>query len=261
MRQMTNYGVRLDGHVALVTGASGWIGAGIAKHMAAAGAKVAVHYHGNAEKAQKIVDEITAEGGTAAAFGADILNKEPIRVLIDDIRGKFGAVDILVNNALAYGVKGGAIEDQTWENFLGHLDFCVKAPLLLLQAVLPEMKARGWGRVINIGTEAFDLGNAKGSNYVAAKGAMLGITRSWANELGEFGITVNNVAPGWIAREGHGFENGEKTERRVDYEVGMPLKRVGTPDDIGATVTFVASEGASFITGQKIAVSGGKTLL
>jgi 3-oxoacyl-[acyl-carrier protein] reductase len=258
---MTSSSVRMDGRVALVTGASGWIGAGIARHLAAAGAKVVVHYHGNAEKAQQVVSDIQKEGGTAIAIQSDILNAEPIKAMIDQIRQQFGSVDILVNNALAYGVKGGAIEDQTWENFLGHLDFCVKAPLLLLQAVLPEMKAKGYGRVINIGTEAFDLGNAKGSNYVAAKGAMLGITRSWANELGEFGITVNNVAPGWIAREGHGFANGEKTERLVDYQVGIPIKRVGTPDDIGATVAFVASDGAGFITGQKIAVNGAKTLL
>ena len=258
---MTGTGVNLQGRVALVTGASGWIGAGIARHLAAAGAKVVVHYHGNAEKAQQVVSDITKAGGTAIAIQSDILNAEPIKVMIDQIRQQFGAVDILVNNALAYGVKGGAVEEQTWENFLGHLDFCVKAPLLLLQAVLPEMKARGYGRVINIGTEAFDLGNARGANYVAAKGAMQGLTRSWANELGEFGITVNTVAPGWIAREGHGFENGAKTDRLVDYQVGMPLKRVGTPDDIGATVAFVASDGAGFITGQKVAVSGGKTLL
>jgi 3-oxoacyl-[acyl-carrier protein] reductase len=247
--------------VALVTGASGWIGAGIARHLAAVGAKVAVHYYKNGEKAQQVVSEIEKEGGMAVAIGADILNPEPIRVMIDQIRQQFGAVDILVNNALARGVPGGAIEDQTWENFLGHLDFCVKAPLLLLQALLPEMKARGFGRVINIGTEAFDLGNAKSANYVAAKGAMHGLTRSWANELGEFGITVNTVAPGWIAREGHGFENGARTQRLVDYQVGLPLKRVGTPDDIGAMVAFIASDGAGFITGQKIAVSGGKTLL
>jgi 3-oxoacyl-[acyl-carrier protein] reductase len=247
--------------VALVTGASGWIGAGIARHLAAAGAKVAVHYHANGEKAEQIVADIQKAGGEATAFGGDILDKEAVGVLVGKIRDVYGSVDILVNNALAYGVKGGAIEDQTWESFLGHLDFCVKAPLLLLQAVLPEMKARRWGRVINIGTEAFDLGNAKGANYVAAKGAMQGLTRSWANELGEFGITVNTVAPGWIAREGHGFENGTKVERLVKYQVGLPLKRVGTPDDIGATVAFIASDGAGFITGQKVAVNGGKTLL
>ena len=258
---MTTYGVSLDGHVALVTGASGWIGAGISKHLAAAGAKVAVHYYGNPEKAQQIVSEITANGGKAQPSMRTSSTLSRFRVLSDQISAQFGPVDILVNNALARGVPGGAIEDPDWENFLGHLDFCVKAPLLLLQAVLPEMKARGFGRVINIGTEAFDLGNARGANYVAAKGAMQGLTRSWANELGEFGITVNTVAPGWIAREGHGFENGAKTQTLVDYQVEMPLKRVGTPDDIGATVAFVASDGASFITGQKIAVSGGKTLL
>jgi 3-oxoacyl-[acyl-carrier protein] reductase len=90
---------------------------------------------------------------------------------------------------------------------------------------------------------------------------MQGLTRSWANELGPFGITVNTVAPGWIAREGHGFQDGERTTRLIEYQVGLPIKRVGTPDDIGATVAFIASDGAAVITGQKVAVSGGKTLL
>lgn len=258
---MASNGSALQGRVALVTGASGWIGAGIAKHLAAAGARVAVHYHQGGEKAQEIARDIDQSGGAAIAVSADIRDTGEIGIMIDQIRQQFGAVDILVNNALARGVPSTPIEEQTWEHYLAHLEFCVKAPLLLLQAVLPEMKARQFGRVINIGTEAFDLGNPRNANYVASKGAMQGLTRSWANELGPFGITVNTVAPGWIAREGHGFENSEKTDRLREYQVGLPIQRVGTPDDIGATVAFIASDGAGFITGQKIAVSGGKTLL
>jgi 3-oxoacyl-[acyl-carrier protein] reductase len=258
---MTGTDSTLQERVALVTGASGWIGAGIARHLAAAGAKVVVHYHQNGESAQQVVREIEQSGGTAVAIGADILDVEAIKAMVSQTREHFGSVDILVNNALARGIPSTAIEEQTWEHYLGHLEFCVKAPLLLLQAVLPEMKACGFGRVINIGTESFDLGNPRSANYVASKGAMQGLTRSWANELGSFGITVNTVAPGWIARETHGFANGEKTPQLRDYQVGLPITRVGTPDDIGATVAFIASDGAGFITGQKIAVSGGKTLL
>jgi 3-oxoacyl-[acyl-carrier protein] reductase len=127
---MTTYGVTLPGRVALVTGASGWIGAAIARHLAAAGAKVAVHYHQNPEKALKVVNDIEQDGGTAVAISADIVSKDEVQAMIEEIRGLYGPVDILVNNALGRGVPSKPIEEQTWEHYLGHLDFCVKAPLL-----------------------------------------------------------------------------------------------------------------------------------
>ena len=114
---------------------------------------------------------------------------------------------------------------------------------------------------MNIGTEQFDLADPKGAAYVAAKGAMLGLTRSWANELGPFGITVNTVAPGWIATEDHGFEDGKPLPVLADYIRTLPLGRVGTPDDVGAMVAFLCTDGGGFVTGQRIAVNGGRTLL
>jgi 3-oxoacyl-[acyl-carrier protein] reductase len=258
---MTDKSPSLQGRIALITGGSGWIGGGIARHLAASGAKVAINYYRNTAKAQQVVGDIEQNGGIALALQADILDESSVRAMVNQVRARFGAVDILVNNALDSTVPWAAIEDQTWQHYLGHLEFCVKAPLLLLQAVLPDMKAQGFGRVINIGTEAFDLAPARNAQYVASKGAMLGLTRSWANELGSFGITVNSVAPGWIARDGHGFENGEPGTALKEYQLDVPMNRVGTPDDIGAAVAFLSSDQAGFITGQKIAVNGGRTLL
>jgi 3-oxoacyl-[acyl-carrier protein] reductase len=258
---MTGKNPSLQGRVALITGGSGWIGGVIAQHLAASGAKVGVNYYRNAEKAQQIVGDIEQAGGIALALQADILDEHSVQAMVSQVRERFGVVDILVNNALNSTVPWAAIEDQTWEHYLGHLEFCIKAPLLLLKAVLPGMKAQRFGRVINIGSEAFDLGDAKNAHYIASKGAMQGLTRSWANELGAFGITVNTVAPGWIAREGHGYENGQPGATLKGYQLNVPVNRIGTPNDIGATVAFLSSDDAGFITGQKLAVNGGRTLL
>lgn len=258
---MSTEGLPLSGHVALVSGGSGWIGSAIARHLARAGAKVGVSYHRDDSAAQRTVEAIMADGGTACAVKGDITGEDAAPAIVRDAAGQLGPVDILVNNALDTGVPWAPIEEQRWSHYLAHLDYCVKAPLLLLQGVLPAMKARGFGRVINIGSEAFDLGDANNGHYVAAKGAMLGLTRSWANELGSFGITVNTVAPGWIATEGHGFEHGEPIAILNNYRRDLPIGRVGTPDDVGALVAFLCSDAAGFITGQRLAVNGGKTRL
>jgi 3-oxoacyl-[acyl-carrier protein] reductase len=123
------------------------------------------------------------------------------------------------------------------------------------------MKASRFGRVINIGSEQFEVADANNAHYVASKGAMVGLTRSWANELGSFGITVNMVAPGWIAREGHGVKDDKPTPALQNYLSDLAPGRVGTPDDVAAVVSFLAGEGGAFVTGQRIAVNGGKTKL
>ncbi len=248
-----------SGHVALVTGASGWIGGGIARHLAAAGIKVAVHYNRRREAAQAVVDAIAGTGGVACTVSGDVTDEAAVRAMVDAASAQLGPVDILVNNAVRNGVPWRAIEDQRWEHYLAHLEAFLKAPLLLLQAVLPGMKDKAFGRVVNIGSEVFDLGDGVNAHYVSAKGAMVGLTRSWATELGPFGITVNSVVPGWTARESHGLDHGEPTDKLRDYLKDVPVPRIGTPDDIGAAVAYLCGEGAGFVTGQRLSVNGGKT--
>src|SRR5439155_5296040 len=138
--------------------------------------------------------------------------------------------------------------ELTWRACLDQLEFFVKSPILLVQAVLGSMKERRSGRIINIGSEVFERGVAQFSNYVAAKGAQLGLTRSWARELAPWQITVNLVAPGWIPTERHA---GDPQTMKDAYAAEVPMRRMGVAADIGETVAFLASDEANFITGQK----------
>ena len=222
----------------------------------AAPAKVAVNYFGNAEGANRTVDEIRKAGGKADTFRADVRDPEAIRAMVADVENKFGLIDILVPNATGPQpfIK---IEDLTWQAFLNQFEFFVKSPTLLLQAVVGQMKKKKYGRIINIGSEVFERGVPEFSNYVSAKGAQLGLTRSWAMELAPWQITVNLIAPGWIPTERHA---NDSQELKDSYAAAVPMKRMGVADDIGAAVAFLASDQANFITGQKISVNGGNTL-
>jgi 3-oxoacyl-[acyl-carrier protein] reductase len=176
--------------------------------------------------------------------------------MVSEVEAALGAVEIVVVNATGHQPLL-SIEEQTWQSYLDQMEFFVKSPLLLVQAVLPSMRARGFGRVIQIGSEVVELGNPRFANYVAAKGAQLGQTRSWARELAASGITVNLVAPGWIPTE-RAFSATE--EEKAAYAQAVPMQRMGVPEEVGRVVAFLASEDASFITGQKLSVNGGNTL-
>jgi len=247
----------LSGRVALVTGASRGLGRAIAEGLGARGAKVAVNYFGSADLARQAVEAIKAGGGTAAAFQADVRDDAQVARTVADIQRTLGGpIDIAVFNATG-PQPFLTLEELSWRAMLDQLEFFVKSPMLFTQAIVPGMKARRYGRIINIGSEVFEKGVPKFSNYVAAKGAQLGLTRSWAMELAEFGITVNLVAPGWIPTERHTSDSQESKEA---YAAGVPMKRMGVPRDIAEAVAFLASDAANFITGQKISVNGGHTL-
>jgi NAD(P)-dependent dehydrogenase (short-subunit alcohol dehydrogenase family) len=246
----------LKGRVALVTGASRGLGASIALSLGKRGARVAVNTFGSPKKAKVVADTIKAQGGEAEVFKADVRDESEIAFMIAEIRAKFGPVDILVCNATGHQ-PFVTLEDMTWQACLDQLEFFVKSPVLLSKAVVPSMKARRWGRIIQIGSEVFELGVPKFSNYVSAKGAQLGLTRSWANELAEWQITVNLVAPGWIPTERH---VDDPQEMKDAYAAGVPMKRMGDAEDIGEAVAFLASDSAKFITGQRLSVNGGKTI-
>lgn len=246
----------LAGQVALVTGASRGLGASIALSLGRRGARVAVNTFGSPEKARAVADAIRDQGGEAEVFKADVRDEEQVRAMVAAVEGRFGPVEILVCNATG-PQPFVRLEDLTWRHCLDQLEFFVKSPLLLAQAVVPGMKARKGGRIIQIGSEVFEKGIPQFSNYVQAKGAQLGLTKSWANELAPWQITVNLVAPGWIPTERHA---GDSQEMKDAYAAGVPMKRMGAPEDIGEAVAFLASDSARFITGQRLSVNGGNTV-
>jgi 3-oxoacyl-[acyl-carrier protein] reductase len=247
--------VNLSG-TALVTGASRGLGAAIARRLGADGRPVAVSYRSGAGPAQAVVEQIRTAGGTAAAFGADVTDEAAVTDLVDRVAQELGPVAVLVANATGPQPLIG-VEELTWQDHLDQLTFFVKSPTLLVQAVLAGMKASGGGRVIQIGSDVFERGLPGMSAYTAAKGAQIGLTKSWARELGPHGITVNLVAPGWIPVERHADVPAEDLDR---YRTDVPLGRLGRPEDIAAAVSFLASAEAEFVTGERITVNGGHIL-
>jgi 3-oxoacyl-[acyl-carrier protein] reductase len=246
----------LSNRVALVTGASRGLGESIAVKLGERGAAVAVNYFASPEKAQRVVERIKQAGGRAAAFKADVRDEEQVTRLVADVEQTLGPVDVLVPNGTGPQpfIK---LENLTWRACLDQLEFFVKSPVLLAKAAVPGMKQRRWGRIVNIGSEVLEKGVPEFSNYVSAKGAQLGLTRSWAMELAPHGITVNIVSPGWIPTERH---RDEPEEAKRAYAATVPMRRMGVPDDIGEAVAFLATDAANFITGQKLSVNGGNSL-
>jgi NAD(P)-dependent dehydrogenase (short-subunit alcohol dehydrogenase family) len=247
----------LSGKTALVTGASRGLGAAIARALAQAGAAVAINYFASPERAEQLCAEIRRSGGRAVSLPGDVRDEQTVQSIVKKAEQSFTApVDILVINATG-PQPFIRLENLSWRDCLDQLEFFVKSPLLLAQAVIPAMKQRRYGRIINIGSEVFERGVPEFSQYVAAKGAQLGLTRSWAIELAPWNITVNLVAPGWIPTERH---VNDPQELKDAYARAVPMGHMGVPDDVAGAVVFLASDAAGFITGQKLAVNGGNTL-
>lgn len=240
---------------ALVTGASRGLGAAIAKALAASGWAVAVNVRHDIAGAEGVVEQIRAAGGRAETAQFDVTEPDAVSAGMASIQRTLGKVNLIVNNAVGIHEEVD-VEEQTWDLFLSQMTYSIKAPLLLMKTVLADWKQDRRGAVINIGTEGVRIGMARMAHYVAAKGAMTALTRSWARDLGPYGITVNEVAPGWIPVERH----KDVPQSSLDaLRATTPLQRIGVPDDIAGVVAFLASEQASFITGQTIVVSGGAT--
>jgi len=239
--------------VAVVTGASRGLGAAIAVRLAADGRPVAVNYLRGREAADAVVKRIREAGGVAEAFGADVVAEDGVSSLFAEVTSALGPVTAVVANATGPQPEVSVV-DLTWRTHLDQLEFFVKSPTLLVQAALPSMRAAGEGRVILIGSDLADRAAPLMSAYVAAKNAQVGLTKVWAKELGPDGITVNLVQPGWIPVERHAGIDSDS------YAAEVPLRRMGTPDDVAAMVAHLASDAGGFITGQRITVNGGHAI-
>lgn len=243
---------KLDGKIAVVTGASKGIGAGIAKALGAAGATVVVNYATSKEGADTIVAEIEKAGGKAVSIGGSVAKSADVDALFAKTKEHFGKVDILVNNAGVYSFS--PLETITAEMIDTTFDVNVKGLLLATKAAVALFPSEG-GSVINIGSVVSETTPGTMAIYTGTKGAVDAITRVFAKELGPRKIRVNSVNPGFTSTEGNASMRGGEMEKMM---VGQtPLGRLGEPDDIADVVTFLASEEARWVTGALLQVGGG----
>ena len=245
-----------QGRVALVTGSSRGLGAVIARRLARDGFAVAVNGRPGDAHVDAVGAAIRDEGGTAEGFRADVTDERQVAALVTAVTDRLGPVGVLVLNATGPQPEA-AVTDVTWADHLAQLDFFVKSPVLLGRAILPGMQARRYGRIVQVDSEVAHRPPPGRSAYATAKNAQIGLTRSWARELAPFGITVNTVAPGFVPVERHA---DVPDDARKAYLASVPAGRMGTPGDIAHAVSFLASEGAGFVTGQRIVVDGGRSL-
>ncbi len=246
---------KLENKVALVTGASKGIGASIAKHFAAAGAKVVVNYASSKESADRVVEEITENGGFAIAVQADVSNEADVIRLFEETNTAFGPLDILVNNAVHQGYL--PVEQITEETFHQHFNVNVLGAILTIQAALKAFGDRG-GNVINISSGASKSPLPGASLYSATKAALDAMTIALSKELGVKNVRINSILPGATDTEGAtsaGVTPGSEYEKM--FVAKTPLGRRGLPEDIAKAVVFLASDDAAWITGEQIGVSGG----
>ncbi len=246
---------KLEGKVAVVTGASRGIGRAIALKLADEGAKIVVNYSGSQAKAEEVVGIIQENGGDAIAVQASVSKTEEVTALMDAAVKTFGSLDILVNNA---GITRDNLlmrmKEDEWDDVL---DTNLKGVFLCTKAVTRQMMKQRAGRIINISSIVGVAGNAGQANYVAAKAGVIGLTKTTAKELASRNILVNAIAPGFIETE--------MTEQLPeDIKQGMltqiPLAKLGQPEDIAKAVAFLASEDANYMTGQTLHIDGGMVM-
>lgn len=244
--------------VALVTGAAAGIGAECARRLSRDGIAIGA-LDLEAERCAETVKSITDTGAQAIALGADVSNREQVFAAVEKLRDAFGPVTILVNNA---GVTDFTpfedITDELWD-FVYAIN--VRGPMICTQAVLPDMKAAHWGRIVNISSSSAQTGAVNMITYSSSKGAVVTMTRSMAQEFGPFGITANNIPPGSVM--GTIMSEANRERFQIPTEVllqTLPVRRMGEPADIANACAWLCSDASSYVTGQTIGVNGGRVV-
>ena len=244
----------LVNRVALVTGSTTGLGKAMAFALARAGARVAMNFSNNEERAQQAYAEFEALGGTGILVRADVTNEQHVSSLVSQVSEALGPIDILIPNATpAQPMR--PLEEYSWDCYREMLDFFVKSPYLLCRSCVPAMKRRRWGRIINIVSEVYSMGVAPFTAYAAAKGGQVGFSRSLATELAPYGITVNMISPGWIPTVRHA---NDPQSAKDAYLKTIPAGRWGVPDDVAGAAVYYASDESAFVTGQFMTVNGGR---
>lgn len=241
---------------AVVTGASRGIGAACALALGRAGAPVAVGYHSAAEQAEAVAGEIRAAGGRAVAVQGDVSTGEGVAAIAERTRAELGEVSILVSNA-SFQNERKPFEEMLWEDYQRQIDGTLRAFVLLSQAFLPEMRARGQGRLIAMGSTQVLSPNPGSHAYVTAKSGLTGMVRAVAKEIGPAGVTVNLVIPGFTATD---RVHRLPEEFRRAYADKTPMRRLGASEDVAAAVCYLASEEAQYVTGTSLVVDGGHSI-
>ncbi len=238
--------------VALVTGSSGGIGAAIALELAAGGAKVAVHYRGNADGANAVMQQIVAAGGVCAIYQADVSNTEQAAALVKQVQADLGGLDILVNNAgTTRDTLLMTMKEDDWDTVI---NTNLRSVYAVTKAAVRSMIRQKWGRIINITSVVGLSGQAGQANYAASKAGIIGFTKSLAREVASRNITVNAVAPGFIPTA---LTDVLTEEQKGAILSNTPVGRMGTPEEVAWAVAFLADERSSFITGHVLSVDGG----
>ena len=247
--------MKMEGKVAIVTGASRGIGREIALHLARLGAKVAVNYAGSEAKANEVVAQIVEHGGEAFAVQADVANSEAVERMVKEVLERWGRVDILVNNA---GITRDNLlmrmKEEEWDAVI---NTNLKGVFLCTKAVTRQMMKQRYGRIVNVASIVGVSGNPGQANYVAAKAGVIGLTKTAAKELASRNIPVNAAAPGFITTD---MTDQLSEDVRQAMLQQIPLARFGNPEDIAHVVAFLVSDGASYMTGQTIHVDGGMVM-